>query len=107
MLTKSDLQAIKGLFDDKFDNIDKKFDKIDKKFDKIDKRFDSIDKKFDSIDKRFDKIDKRLDVLEERVDDNTKELINLIQAGFNVYEPKQENHEIRITALESAVFPHT
>jgi len=90
MLTKKDLSAIKGLFNDKFDGIDKRFSDIDKRFNGIDKKLDSI---YDSIEE-----------VSNRLNSNTKELTDLILAGFATHEPMLSNHEKRIIHLEKTNF---
>lgn len=97
MLTKKDLQAIKEMFDGRFNSIDNRFNSIDK-------RFDSVDKRLDTVDKRIDSVDKKLGALSAELKSARKELIELTLAGFSAHEPQIESHEIRITRLEKATF---
>lgn len=97
----------------------------------MDNRFDSIDNRLDSMDKRFDTIDNRLDTLEqgqarltERVDhlaegqellrDSMLKLelvevpkIQLALEGLSSHKSTADDHEVRVTALESTVSHHS
>ncbi|MBI1805474.1 MAG: hypothetical protein HYR76_00295 [Ignavibacteria bacterium] len=98
-------ESLKGYVDSRISQVNVKMESIqqnilhhvDARIDRLDKRIDNVDKKIDSLDKKIDNLDKKLDV---RVDG----LVDLIErrAGETVkIEKRLENHERRITALES------
>ena len=109
MLTQEDLQAIKGLFDKRFDDIDQRFDGIDKKFDTIDKKFDGIDKKFDAIDKKFDTIDKKFDSIDKKFDgintrlEHLETTTSLMKGDINALKDGQRNICRRLDAISEKV----
>ena len=112
--------------DARFDRVDARFDKVDAKFDAIDLKFDAIDVKFDAIDAKFDKVNTKFDAVDARIDDvgeqihrqgvlneerdrkadQTLELMQLMHQENRQFHKKMDmldNHEHRISALESVV----
>lgn len=59
-MSSEEFQALKSLFNERFD-------KMDSRFDKMESRLDSMDSRFDSIESRLDSVESRLDTLEENV----------------------------------------
>ena len=56
------------------------------------------------FDTRFDSMDIAVKDISERLDSNTKELTDLILAGFATHEPMLAGHERRLTRLEKECF---
>ena len=56
------------------------------------------------FDKRFDAMDITIKDISKRLDSNTKDLTDLILAGFSTHEPVLANHEKRIAHLEHSTF---
>ena len=134
-IPKTDNQFVtRKEFVERFDKVDKKFDEIDKRFDKIENKMATKDdiKNMATKDdiKRLEiaivQINERLNSIEERMatKDDIKQILTAIDnfAGktedherkailntvrINELEPKVEDHEKRITKLESHLPPAT
>ena len=108
---QEDIKERNKQVDTRFDKIDERLNQMDKRMDAMDARFDQIDKRFDQIDKRFGQNDKRFDDVEKDVSDSLESIINYFSKSIgtnnvNKFKSKShmqilENHENRISALES------
>jgi len=63
-LSQKDLQAIKEIFDVRFDSLDGRMDKLDDRMDKLDGRMDKLQGRMDKLQGRMDKLQGQVDELQ-------------------------------------------
>ncbi|MEW6040878.1 MAG: hypothetical protein AB1633_05100 [Elusimicrobiota bacterium] len=131
LISSKEFYETKKEFIGKFDDVYRRFDDVYKRFDDVDKRFDDVDRRFDDVDKKIDITAMRLskeiiknseDIKNLREIVATKDDIRQIMTAIDSFahqtidherkaivntnrimklEPQVEDHEKRITALES------
>lgn len=92
--------------------ITKKLNEHDSHFEAIDRRFDAVDLRFDGIDKRIDKLSEEFHTFRIVQEDFGAKLDRVLDIKIQIHErlarydrlePKVEDHEHRISALEASV----
>ena len=71
----------------------------------IDDRFEIIDSRFNRIDRRFDKIDEQLVIVKDDIEDlkaQSNTILDVLGGDIVEVQKTQNNHEHRITKLETA-----
>lgn len=120
MLTREDLNGIKGVVTDALENsfprlfeksftpfaqaIQKDFSKVHERFEKIDERFNKVDERFEKIDERFDKIDERF----SKVDGDINYIHNHLSLIEGKIDKKADQETVRslqgrVAGLETTV----
>ena len=105
------ITALAVLMEARFKGVDTRFDAVDQRFESVDRRFEAVDRRFDAVDRRFDElkaelrtemeaVDAKVGLVLEKVDDLITRDVrhSLVHARF---EQRLDNHELRLTALES------
>ena len=95
----------------RFDAVDQRFDAADQRFDVADKRAGGFERRFDTLERRLDEtkselrtyieaVDAKVGLVLEKVDDLIKRDMRHTAARVR-FDDTLENHELRLTALES------
>ncbi len=108
MLTKDDLQAIRGLIGDAVEQIrgdmNSRFNQVDTRFDGVDARFDGVDARLKQIDVRFDQVETRLDGVEKGLLSTKGDIRKIkkdIEIIINVFDKEDVRLQKRVKRIEN------
>ena len=121
----SSLIELKKSIDEQIKQVDERFNHVDERFNHVDERFNHVDERFNQVDERFTKVDERftgaekdraalksqleikLEALEAQVhlvyDEviGTRSDVRAVRSEHATFTQLFDNHEVRISALES------